>query len=55
MVMAVYAPDSSKSLEMYEAYISGVVGVLREGRRSGAKDIYKTGDLNVELGLMCFD
>ena len=54
-VMAVCAPDSDKSLEMYEAYISGVVGVLREGRRGGAKDFYKTGDLNVELGMICTD
>ena len=55
MVMAVYAPDSSKSLEMYEACISSVVKVLREGRREGAQDFYITGDLNVELGLMCTD
>ena len=33
LVMAVYAPDSSKSLEMYEACIWSVVKVLREGRR----------------------
>ena len=38
MVMAVYAPDSSKSLEMYEDCISSVVKVLREGRRGGARD-----------------
>ena len=31
LVMAVYAPDSSKSLEMYEACISSVTEVLREG------------------------
>ena len=53
MVMAVFAPDSSKSLETYEAFISSVVKVLREGRRGGAKNFYITGDLNVELGLMC--
>ena len=47
MVMAVYAPDSSKSLEMYETF--------RGGPRGGAKDFYMTGDLNVELGLMCRD
>ena len=29
--------------------------VLREGRRGGAKDFYITGDLNVELGMMCTD
>ena len=27
--------------------------MLREGRRSGAKDLYITSDLNVELGMMC--
>ena len=53
--MAVYALDSSKSLETHEACVSSVVTVLREGRRSGAKDFYITGDLNVELGLMCTD
>ena len=34
MVMAVYAPDSKKSLEMHEDCISSVVKVLREGRRA---------------------
>ena len=33
LVMAVHAPGSSKSLEMYEACISSVIKVLREGRR----------------------
>ena len=55
LVMAVYAADSSKSLEMYETCISSVVKVLREGRRGGAKDFYITGDLNVELGMMRTD
>ena len=50
-MMAVYAPNSSKSLEMYEACISSVLRVLPEGRCGGAKDFYITGDLNVELGL----
>ena len=48
-------PDSSPSLEMYGACISIVIKVLREGRRGGAKDIYITGDLHVDLGLMCTD
>ena len=55
MVMAVFAPDSSKSLEMYEACISSVVKALREGRRGGARDFHITGNLNVELGMMCTD
>ena len=29
--------------------------MLREGRRGGARDFYITGDLNVELGMMCRD
>ena len=37
MVTAVYAPDSSKSLEMYEGFMSSVVEVLLEGRRGGPK------------------
>ena len=53
--MAVYAPDSKKSLEMYEECVSSVVKVLREGRKGGARDFYITGDFNVELGLMCAD
>ena len=55
MVMAEYPPDSSKSLETYEACISSVVKVLREGRRRGAKDFYITANLNVELELMSTD
>ena len=47
--MAVYAPDSSKSMEMYETCISNVVRILREGRFGGAKDFYITGDLRVHL------
>ena len=45
----------SKSLEMYEACISSVVKVRREGRRCGAEYFYTTGDLNAELGMMCTD
>ena len=55
MVMAVYAPDSKKSLEMFEECISSVVKVLREGRKGSARDFNITGDFNVELGLMCTD
>ena len=55
MVMAVYAPDSKKSLEMYEECVSSVVKVLCEGRKDGARDSCITGDFNVELGLMCAD
>ena len=53
--MAVYAPDSKKSLEMHEECISCVVKILREGRKGGARDFYITCDFNVELGLMCTD
>ena len=53
--MAVHAPDSSNSLQMYEACISSVVKVLREGRRGGAKEFYITGNLSVDLGMMCAD
>ena len=42
-------------MEMYEAFISSVLKVPREGRRGGAKVFYITGDLNVELGMMCTD
>ena len=55
MVMAVRAPDSKKSLEMYAECVSSVVKVLREGRKGGARDFYITGDFNVELGLTCTD
>ena len=34
--MAVSAPDSSKDMEMHEAFISRVLKVVREGRRGGA-------------------
>ena len=40
---------------MYEACIWSVIKALREGRRGGAKDFYITGDINVELGMMCTD
>ena len=53
--MAVYAPASDKSTEMYDAFFSSVLKVLREGLRGGAKDFYITGDLNEELGMMCTD
>ena len=49
-MVAAHAPDSSKDMEMYEAFISSVLKVLREGRRGGAREFYITGDLNVELG-----
>ena len=52
---AVYAPDSSEDMEFCEACVSGVLQVLREGRRGGAKKFYITGDLNVELGMICTD
>ena len=55
MVMAVNAPDSKKSLEMFEECIASVVKVLREGRESGAKNFCIAGDINVEMGLMCTD
>ena len=55
LVMAEIAPDSSKSLEIYEALISSVLQVLREQRRGGAKYFYITGDLKVEFGMMCTD
>ena len=34
MVMAVYAPDSKKSLEMHKECVSSVVKVLRESSTS---------------------
>ena len=46
--MVAYAPDSSKSMGMYEAVISSVLGVLREGRRGAARDFHISGD--VECG-----
>ena len=47
--MAAYASDSSESTEMYEAFISSVLKVLRDARRGGARDFYITRDLNVKL------
>ena len=38
LVMAVCAPDSSKSMEMHEAFISSVLKVPRDGHPGGAKD-----------------
>ena len=55
LVIAVYAPDSSTDMELYEACVSSVLLVLREWRRGGAKKKKITGDLNVELGMMCTD
>ena len=46
--MAVYAPVSSKDMDLYEACVSSVLRVLREGRRGGAKKFYITGDVNEE-------
>ena len=54
-MVADYAPDSSKDMEMYETFLVNVLKVLREGRRGGTRDLYITGDLNVELGVMCRD
>ena len=53
MVMSAYAPDTSKSLEMYEECIASVVKDLREGRTGGVRNFYNTRDIDVELGLMC--
>ena len=55
VVMAENAPDSSKSLEMFEDCISSVFKVLQEGRRWGATEFLITSDLDVELGMMCAD
>ena len=40
---------------MHEESICSVVGLLREGRKGGARDFYIAGDFNVELGLICTD
>ena len=53
--MAVYAPDSSEDMELYEACVSSVLRVLGEGRRGGAKKFHITCDLIVELGMICTD
>ena len=50
-MMAAYASDSSESTEMYEAFISSVLKVLREARRGGARDFYTTRDLICESGI----
>ena len=55
LVVAAYAPDSTKGMEMHKAFISSVLRVRREGRRGGARDFYITGDINVVLGMMCTD
>ena len=54
-VMAVYAPDCHKDLDVFETFIKNVTKVLWEGRRAGTKVFYITGDFNVELGLPCTD
>ena len=53
-VMAVYAPDREKDLDVYETFIGNVIQVLWEGRRAGAKTSYIAGDITV-LGLQCLD
>ena len=40
LVMAVYAPDSSEDVEVYDACVSSVLRVLREGRRGRAKKFF---------------
>ena len=55
LVMAVHALDCGKDLGMYEAFISSVTEVLRDGRHGGAREFYTTADLNVESELMCTD
>ena len=54
-VMAVFALDCKKALDVCETFILNVTKFLREGRRAGAKDFHITRDLNVELGLLCAD
>ena len=39
LVVAVYAPDSSKDMELDEACVSSVLRVLREGCKGGAKKV----------------
>ena len=53
LVMTVYAPDSSKDMELYETCVLSVLRVLRERRRGGVNKFYVTGDINVELGINC--
>ena len=54
-VIAIYALDCGKDLEVCETFILKVTKVLREGRRGGAKEFCTTGDLSVELGSLCAD
>ena len=54
-MMAVYAPDCKKDLDVYETFIMTVTKISWEGRRAGGKDFYITVGFNVELGLMCTD
>ena len=53
LVMAVYAPDCRKDLDVYDKCVTDVTKVLCEGRRAGAKKFHIAGGLNVELGLLC--
>ena len=46
-VMAVYAPDCRKDLDVYETFVKDVTKVFWEGRRAGAKTFNIAGDLNV--------
>ena len=42
-----------KTLWKCEKFTNDATKHLQEGRRTGAEDIYITGDLNIELGLLC--
>ena len=44
-----------ESLDAYETFMLNVTKALREGHRGGAKEFYFSGDLKVELGLLCTD
>ena len=55
LVMAIYRPDCKNDMDVYETFILSVTKLLREGRRAGTKEFFITGDLNVELGLLCTD
>ena len=52
-MIAVYAPDCGKDLDADETFILHVTKMLGEGRRAGAKEFFITGDLNVEMGILC--
>ena len=53
LVMAAYPPDSGKSTEMYDAFVSSVLKEPLEGHLGGAKATKQ--DHNVVLGKMCTD